>query len=200
MIRLQINIELYASYVYLSMSFYFDRDDVALPNIAKFFKHQSDEEREHATELMRVQNLRGGRVVLQDIQKPEKDEWGTALKAFEAALALEKFNNESLLKLHTVAGGHNDAHLTDFIEEKYLDEQVTDYRFSEDFKFSFTGQVDQRVRSHRRQPQESRPRSRRVRFRQGALLRLNLKFPLPNSHFLLLLVHNNLRLLQFIFR
>ncbi|EFP01472.1 hypothetical protein GCK72_002203 [Caenorhabditis remanei] len=120
----QINIELYASYVYLSMSFYFDRDDVALPNIAKFFKAQSDEEREHATELMRVQNLRGGRVVLQDIQKPEKDEWGTALKAFEAALALEKFNNESLLKLHSTADGHNDAHLTDFIEEKYLDEQV----------------------------------------------------------------------------
>lgn len=120
----QINIELYASYVYLSMSFYFDRDDVALPNIAKFFKEQSDEEREHATELMRVQNLRGGRVVLQDIQKPENDEWGTALKAFEAALALEKFNNESLLKLHSTAGNHNDAHLTDFIEEKYLDEQV----------------------------------------------------------------------------
>ncbi|UMM12725.1 hypothetical protein L5515_001359 [Caenorhabditis briggsae] len=120
----QINIELYASYVYLSMSFYFDRDDVALPNIAKFFKNQSDEEREHATELMRVQNLRGGRVVLQDIQKPDKDEWGTALKAFEAALALEKFNNESLLKLHSTAGNHNDAHLTDFIEEKYLDEQV----------------------------------------------------------------------------
>ncbi|KIH54925.1 hypothetical protein ANCDUO_14926, partial [Ancylostoma duodenale] len=30
----QANIELYASYVYLSMSMYFDRDDVALPNIA----------------------------------------------------------------------------------------------------------------------------------------------------------------------
>ncbi|CAI5439597.1 unnamed protein product [Caenorhabditis angaria] len=120
----QVNIELYASYVYLSMSFYFERDDVALLNVAKFFKKQSDEEREHATELMRVQNLRGGRLVLQDVQKPEKDEWGTALEAFQAALALEKFNNESLLKLHGVASTHNDAHLTDFIEEKYLDEQV----------------------------------------------------------------------------
>ncbi|CAB3410881.1 unnamed protein product [Caenorhabditis bovis] len=120
----QINIELYASYVYLSMAFYFERDDVSLLNISKFFKKQSDEEREHATELMRVQNLRGGRVVLQDIQKPEKDEWGSALEAFQAALSLEKFNNESLLKLHSIAGSRNDAHLTDFIEEKYLDEQV----------------------------------------------------------------------------
>lgn len=34
----QISIELYASYVYLSMSYYFDRDDVALPNIAKWMK------------------------------------------------------------------------------------------------------------------------------------------------------------------
>ncbi|CAD6184575.1 unnamed protein product [Caenorhabditis auriculariae] len=123
-INKQVNIELYASYVYLSMSFYFDRDDVALPNIANFFRKQSDEEREHAMELMRVQNLRGGRVVLQNVQKPEKDEWGTALEAFQAALALEKFNNESLLALHGTANSHNDVHMTDFLEEKYLDEQV----------------------------------------------------------------------------
>uniref|UniRef100_A0A8C0M9D9 Ferritin n=1 Tax=Canis lupus familiaris TaxID=9615 RepID=A0A8C0M9D9_CANLF len=31
-INCQINLELYASYVYLSMSYYFDRDDVALKN------------------------------------------------------------------------------------------------------------------------------------------------------------------------
>ncbi|KHJ90369.1 hypothetical protein OESDEN_09792 [Oesophagostomum dentatum] len=31
----QINIEMYASNVYLSMSIYFDRDDVALPHVAK---------------------------------------------------------------------------------------------------------------------------------------------------------------------
>ena len=39
----QINMELYASYVYLSMSAYFDRDDVALHGFAKFFKENSDE-------------------------------------------------------------------------------------------------------------------------------------------------------------
>uniref|UniRef100_A0A8R1DS85 Ferritin n=1 Tax=Caenorhabditis japonica TaxID=281687 RepID=A0A8R1DS85_CAEJA len=120
----QINIELYASYVYLSMSSHFDRDDVALPNIAKFFAHQSEEERGHALELMRIQNVRGGRVVLQDIQRPEKDEWGTVLEAFEAALSLEKFNNESLLKLHGVADKKNDPQLTNFLEGQYLDEQV----------------------------------------------------------------------------
>ena len=49
-------------------SFYFDRDDVALPGFASFFKKASDEEREHAEKLMKFQNQRGGRVVLQDIK------------------------------------------------------------------------------------------------------------------------------------
>ena len=54
-INRQINLELYASYVYLSMSYYFDRDDVALKNFAKYFLHQSHEEREHAESM---ENLR----------------------------------------------------------------------------------------------------------------------------------------------
>lgn len=120
----QINIELYASYVYLSMAVYFDRDDVALQNVSKWLKKQSDEEREHAIGFMKYQNVRGGRVVLKTIQKPEKDSWGSPLDAFQAALALEKFNNSSLLELHALAELHNDAHLCDFLEDKYLREQV----------------------------------------------------------------------------
>ncbi|CAD5206097.1 unnamed protein product [Bursaphelenchus okinawaensis] len=120
----QINIELYASYVYLSMSFYFDRDDVALPNIAKWLKKQSDEEREHAQAFMKYQNTRGGRIVLKSIQKPEKDDWGSALEAFQAALALEKYNNQSLLDLHKIADEANDVTACDFLEGKFLQEQV----------------------------------------------------------------------------
>ncbi|VDO35069.1 unnamed protein product [Haemonchus placei] len=143
----QINIELYASYVYLSMSVYFDRDDVALPHISKWLRKQSDEEREHACKFMKMQNLRGGRVVLQDVNKPEKDEWGSALEAFQAriflklpinksasrythsnclqaALALEKFNNQALLDLHVKASEANDPQMTDFLESEFLDEQT----------------------------------------------------------------------------
>jgi ferritin heavy chain len=43
-INRQINMELYASYCYQSMTYYFGRDDVALPGFAKFFKKSSDEE------------------------------------------------------------------------------------------------------------------------------------------------------------
>jgi len=123
-INKQINMELYASYVYASMATYFDRDDVALQGFHKFFKKSSDEEREHAQKFMTYQNKRGGRVVLKDIQKPAKDEWGTPLEAMQAALELEKAVNQSLLELHTVAARNNDPHMTDFIEEEFLKEQV----------------------------------------------------------------------------
>ncbi|XP_067655835.1 soma ferritin-like [Haliotis asinina] len=123
-INRQINMELYASYVYQSMAFHFDRDDVGLKGFHKFFKKQSDEEREHAEKLMQFQNLRGGRIVLQNVQKPERDEWGSGLDAMQSALALEKNVNQALIDLHGVADAHNDAHMADFIEEEFLKEQV----------------------------------------------------------------------------
>jgi len=123
-INRQINMELYASYTYQSMAFYFDRDDVALPGFAKFFRKSSEEEREHAEKFMAYQNKRGGRIVLQDIKKPERDEWGTALEAMQVTLQLEKSVNQSLLDLHKVCSSHDDAQMADFIESEYLDEQV----------------------------------------------------------------------------
>merc|ERR1739846_206524 len=96
-INRQINMELYASYTYQSMSLYFDRDDVALPGFAKFFKKSSEEEREHAEKLMAYQNKRGGRIVLQDIKSPSQTEWGSGLDAMQATLQLEKSVNQALL-------------------------------------------------------------------------------------------------------
>lgn len=120
----QINMELAASYTYQSMSMYFDRDDVALPGFSKLFQKQAEEEREHAEKLMKYLNKRGGRVLLQDVKKPEQDEWGNGLKALQYSLNFEKKVNESLLALHKVATTHQDPHLTNYLEEEFLDEQV----------------------------------------------------------------------------
>jgi len=120
----QINMELYASYVYLSMSYHFDRDDVALPGFAKFFKKQSHEEREHAEKLMKFQNQRGGRIVLASIQKPSEEEWASGQAAMEAALQLEKTVNQALLDLHALAQQHADSQMCDWLETHYLTEQV----------------------------------------------------------------------------
>ncbi|NXH73592.1 FRI2 protein, partial [Hydrobates tethys] len=57
-------------------------------------------------------------------QKPERDAWGSALEAVEAALQLEKSVNQALLDLHRLAAEKADPHLCDFLESHYLDEQV----------------------------------------------------------------------------
>merc|ERR1711936_571615 len=124
LINKQINMEFYALYVYLSMSSWFNRDDQALHGFAGHFKTESGEERAHGMKLMEYQTKRGGRVVFQDIAKPTTMEWGTPLEAMEAALELEKTVNQSLLDLHKVAGDKGDPHLSNFIEDKFLDEQV----------------------------------------------------------------------------
>ena len=130
-INKQINMELYANYVYTSMAFYFSRDDVSMGGFHEFFKvyeifvfwssdshfhilesrscillplvflpqKAAKEESEHAQKFMEFQNNRGGRVVLKDIKKPEKDEWGTGLEAMKAALELEKQVSYHLFRL-----------------------------------------------------------------------------------------------------
>ncbi|XP_041030271.1 ferritin heavy chain B-like [Carcharodon carcharias] len=121
----QINLELYSSYVYLSMSLYFNWDDVVLHHFAEFFQEQSHEEREHAEKLMKFQNKCGGRIILEDVKKPEQDEWSHGLKAMQRALQMEKNVNQSLLDLHKLSYRNTDPHVSfDFLEIHYLDEQV----------------------------------------------------------------------------
>ena len=119
-----VNLKLHASYVFLSMSYHFDRDDVALSHLAKFLKEKSKEKMEHAEKFLRYQNKRGGRALLQDIRKPEKEEWGSSLEALQSALDLEKKVNQALLDLHKLAMEKGDPHLCDFLESEYLEEQV----------------------------------------------------------------------------
>ena len=99
---------IYLAYSPPPQSYYFERDDVALKGFAKYFRKASKEELEHAEKLMKFQNDRGGRIVLQDIKRPAKDEWGTGLDAMQAAMELEKAVNKALLDLHKVADKHSD--------------------------------------------------------------------------------------------
>ena len=122
LVNKQINMEFYASHVYMSMFTYFDRDDVAYPGLSSFFKKSSDEKRDDGEKLIKYQNKRGGKIVFQDIAKPSIMEWKSPVDALEAALELEKTVNESLLDMHKASDG--DAHLCDFLENEFLDEQV----------------------------------------------------------------------------
>ncbi|CAD5330518.1 unnamed protein product [Arabidopsis thaliana] len=122
------SVEYNVSYVYHSMYAYFDRDNVAMKGLAKFFKESSEEERGHAEKFMEYQNQRGGRVKLHPIVSPisefEHAEKGDALYAMELALSLEKLTNEKLLNVHKVASENNDPQLADFVESEFLGEQI----------------------------------------------------------------------------
>eukprot|EP00884_Botryococcus_braunii_P001828 jgi/Botrbrau1/11646/Bobra.168_2s0004.2 len=127
----QINVEYNISYVYHSLFAYFDRDNVGLPGLAKYFQDQSEEEREHAQKLMSYQNRRGGRVKLHSILMPEMEfdhpDKGDALYAMELSLSLEKLNFQKLEALYKVASAGSDAEAENFIQGM-LDDQAKDVK------------------------------------------------------------------------
>ena len=98
-----VNMQLRASYTYLSLGFYFDHDDVALEGVGHFFHELAKEKREGAERLFKLQNQRDSRALFQDVQKPSQDEWGKTQDTVEAALLVEKNLNQALLDLHGLA-------------------------------------------------------------------------------------------------
>uniref|UniRef100_A0A3P8VAJ1 Ferritin heavy chain 1 n=1 Tax=Cynoglossus semilaevis TaxID=244447 RepID=A0A3P8VAJ1_CYNSE len=107
-----INLELYASYVQLSMV-----------SDASDSQHTVWKVRTNPCQTcpctFKLMSLEGGRIVLQDIKKPDRDEWWNG--------------QEYLLDLHVTATEHNDPHVSKrlrmsfyckTIESQYLDEQV----------------------------------------------------------------------------
>ncbi|XP_075949729.1 ferritin, lower subunit [Anarhichas minor] len=115
-----INLKLNASYTYLSLGMYFDRDDVALPNFSTFFLERSMKERQQAETLLEYQNMRGGRILLQVIAKPSRDDWTGGLDAMSFSLDYQKSLNTCVLDVHRRAGIHTDPHLCDFLEQHFL--------------------------------------------------------------------------------
>ena len=76
-INLLIKLEMDAVYVYLTLTSYFSRSDVALPGLAEYFRKAVQEEMKHVQLFISYQNKRGGRVKLEDISKPAIQEWAT---------------------------------------------------------------------------------------------------------------------------
>ncbi|CAL8263901.1 unnamed protein product [Arctogadus glacialis] len=115
-----VNVKLAASYTYLALGMYFDRDDVALPKFSQYFMERATKEQEQAEQLLQYQNMRGGRVVLQSISKPIREEWKGGLDALTFSLDYQKTLNSRVLDLHRRADGHKDPHLCDFLETHFL--------------------------------------------------------------------------------
>ncbi|KAG7506687.1 ferritin, middle subunit-like [Solea senegalensis] len=117
-----INLKLNASYTYLALGMYFDRDDVALPKFSSFFLERSVKEREQAEKLLEYQNVRGGRILLQTIAKPSREDWRGGLDAMSFSLDHQKSLNTCVLDVHRRAGVNTDPHLCDFLEQHFLED------------------------------------------------------------------------------
>ncbi|XP_050997826.1 ferritin light chain 1-like [Acomys russatus] len=118
-----VNLHLQASCTYLSLAYYFDRDDVALEGVGLFFRQVAEEKRKGAELLLQLQNDRKGHAFFHNVPKPSQDEWGKSQEAMEAALAMEKSLNQALLDLHSLGSACKDHHLCEFLKNHFLDEE-----------------------------------------------------------------------------
>ena len=96
----QINKELFSSYLYLSMSAYFE--DKNLSGFANWMHIQADEEREHAMKFYDHILERGGRVFLKAIDAPKTD-WNSNLEVAEEVAAHEAKVTASINDLYELA-------------------------------------------------------------------------------------------------
>jgi len=115
-----VNVELWSSYLYLSMSY--DMDDKGYEGIASWFATQAKEEFAHATRFMKFIGETGGKVKLTPIEEV-RQEWNSPKDAFEDTLMHEKIITEKIHKLMDLAVELKD-YATQNLLKWFIDEQV----------------------------------------------------------------------------
>jgi ferritin len=116
----QLNAELYSSYLYLSMSSYFESLD--LPGFAGWMRVQAQEEMTHAMKFFDFINERDGRVLLKTIAGPPT-EWDSPRAAFEETYRHEQKVTGLIHKLVDLAIKESD-HATNNFLQWFVAEQV----------------------------------------------------------------------------
>lgn len=116
----QIVAELYSAYLYLSMSAYFH--SLNFGGFANWMRVQAMEESTHAMKIFDYVNERGGRVVVDAIEKPAT-KWSSPLAAFEAVLKHEQKVTGLINKLADLAVKERD-HATQNFLQWFVAEQV----------------------------------------------------------------------------
>ncbi len=116
----QINAEMFSSYLYLSMSGWFESK--GLSGFANWMRMQAKEETFHAEKLYDYVYERGGRVTLGAIDKPES-EWSSALEIFEGALKHEEMVSAMINDLVNISIEEKD-HATNNFLQWFVAEQV----------------------------------------------------------------------------
>ena len=116
----QINAELYSSYLYYSMSAWFDNK--GLSGFASWMRAQAQEEVHHVTNFYTYINERGSRVLLEAIEKPQVD-WKSPLDAFLHVCSHEALVTGLINDLVDLAIDERD-HATNNFLQWFVSEQV----------------------------------------------------------------------------
>jgi ferritin len=116
----QINHELASAYIYLSMSAYFESEN--LPGFAAWMRRQATEEAGHAMKIFDFINDRDGRVSLKAVAQPPAD-FRSPLAAFEQSLAQERKISALIHKLYAMAAREDD-YATQAMLQWFVTEQV----------------------------------------------------------------------------
>ena len=119
-INKQINAELWSSYLYLSMSSYFE--SINLSGFANWMIMQAQEEVNHAMRLYNHVIERGGRVLLEEIDKVPT-EWKSPLHVFEETYKHEQKVTSLIEDLVDVAEQEKDRASLNMLQW-FIDEQV----------------------------------------------------------------------------
>ena len=116
----QLNQELYAAYVYLSMSAYFD--SINLDGFAHWMRLQAREELTHSTKVFDFMLEREATVKLIAVKAPPST-WKTPLAACQDALKSERLNTKQINDLVELSFVTKD-HATRVFLQWFVDEQV----------------------------------------------------------------------------
>jgi len=119
-INLQINAELYSSYLYLSMATYFE--SISLGGFSNWMRQQVQEELFHAMKMFDFICERGGRVILTAIDAPPS-QWKSPLDAFQNVLSHEQKVTGLINDLVNLALDERD-HATNIFLQWFVSEQV----------------------------------------------------------------------------
>lgn len=116
----QIMYEMQSAYLYLSMSAYFESEN--LPGFAKWMRVQFEEEQEHALKFFDYIHDRGGKVSLEAFPQVNVD-FASPKAAFEETYAHEQKVTSLILGIYDVAVKEKDVASQIFLQW-FIDEQV----------------------------------------------------------------------------
>jgi len=116
----QINAEMWSAYLYLSMSAYFQSNNLA--GFANWMRIQYQEEMSHALKFFDYVTERGGKVELKPIAEV-KTEWKNAIEVFKETLLHEQKVTSLINNLVNIAIEEKDHASNNFLQW-YVSEQV----------------------------------------------------------------------------